>query len=60
MRFTPEGTELDNITSKEFLTRAVSLTSEYVVESVTRTVDGKEKTVQVIQTLEDFRNPADA
>ena len=57
IRFRPEGSEMDNITSKEFLTRAVSVASEFVVESVTRTIDGKEKTITTVQTLEDFRNP---
>lgn len=57
IRFRPDASEMDNITSKQFLTRAVSVASEFVVESVTRTIDGKEKTLTTVQTLEDFRNP---
>lgn len=58
-RFTPDSTDLDNLTSREFLTRSVSATSQYIVSTVKRTVDGKIRKIQVRQTLEDFRNPAD-
>ena len=57
IRFRPDGSEMDNITSKQFLTRAVSVASEFVVESVSRTIDGKVKKITTVQTLEDFRNP---
>jgi len=60
LRFLPESDELGNLTSKQFLTRSVSVASEYIVESVERIVGGETKKVQVIKTLEDFRNPADA
>ena len=58
IRFIPEGCDDDNITSRHFLTRSVSVDSEFIVESMKRTVGGKEVNVQVLKTLEDFRNPA--
>lgn len=60
LRFLPDGTDLNNLTSEAYLTRAVSPTAEYIVKSEQRTVGGKKRTIQIRQTLEDFRNPADA
>lgn len=60
LRFLPDGTDLNNLTSREYLTRSVSPTAEYIVKTEERTVDGKKRKVQVRTTLEDFRNPADA
>ena len=57
LRFRPTGDEMDNHTSKQYLTRSVSVASANIIESVKRTIDGKEKTIQVITSLEDFRNP---
>ena len=55
VRFLPESSELDNITSRQFLTRGVSAASMNIVKSEVRTVDGKSKRVQVVQSLADFR-----
>jgi len=60
IRFKPDGTEMNNLTSTSFLTNHVSLESQFVCETVKRTVDGKEKKITQFVTLEDFRNPADA
>lgn len=60
LRFRPDGTDLNNLTSKSYLTRSVSPTAEYIVKTEERTVDGQKRKVQVRTTLEDFRNPADA
>ena len=57
LRFTPDSSELDNLTSKQFLTRSVAPESQNIVDVVTRTVNGKPVKVQTLVTLEDFRNP---
>ena len=57
LRFRPTGDEMDNHTSKQYLTRSVSVSSANIIEAVERTIEGKTKTVQVITSLEDFRNP---
>ena len=57
LRFTPDSSELDNLTSKQFLTRSVAPESQNIVDVVTRTVNGKPLKVQTLVTLEDFRNP---
>ena len=56
IRFTPEATELDNLTSKQFLSR-VSPASQNIVDVVRRVVNGKRIKVQTLVSLEDFRNP---
>ena len=57
LRFTPDGTALDNLTSRQFLQNNVSPASQNIVEAVTRTINGKPMKVQTLVTLEDFRNP---
>ena len=57
LRFTPDSSELDNLTSKQFLTRSVAPESQNIVDVVTRTVNGKPVKIQTLVTLEDFRNP---
>ena len=56
LRFTPDSSDLDNLTSKQFLTRSVAPESQNIVDVVTRTVNGKPLKVQTLTTLEDFRN----
>ena len=57
LRFTPDSSELDNLTSKQFLTRSVAPESQNIVDVEKRTVNGKQVSVQTLITLEDFRNP---
>ena len=57
LRFTPDSSELDNLTSKQFLARNVAPESQNIVDVETRTVNGKPVKVQTLVTLEDFRNP---
>lgn len=57
-RFRPDGTELDNLTSRQFLTRAVVPSAVNIVKTVERTIDGKVRKVQTLTSLDDFRNPA--
>ena len=57
LRFTPDSSELDNLTSKQFLTRNVAPESQNIVDVEKRTVDGKQVSIQTLITLEDFRNP---
>ena len=55
VRFLPESSTLDNLTSRQFMTRSVSTASQNIVKVEKRTVNGKVKNVQVLQSLEDFR-----
>ena len=55
LRFTPDASELDNLTSRQFMTRSVSTASQNIVKVEKRTVNGKVKNVQVVQSLADFR-----
>ena len=57
LRFTPDSSEMDNLTSKQFLTRNVAPESQNIVDVEKRTVDGKQVSIQTLVTLEDFRNP---
>ena len=57
LRFTPDSSELDNLTSKQFLARNVAPESQNIVDVEKRTVDGKQVSIQTLVTLEDFRNP---
>ena len=57
VRFSPESTELDNLTSKQFLTRSVTTASQNIVKSVERTINGKTRKIRTVVSLEDFRNP---
>ena len=57
LRFTPDSSELDNLTSKQFLARNVAPKSQNIVEVEKRTVNGKITKVQMLTTLDDFRNP---
>ena len=57
LRFTPDSSELDNLTSKQFLNRNVAPESQNIVDVETRTVNGKPVKIQTLVTLEDFRNP---
>ena len=57
LRFTPDSSDLDNLTSKQFLTRNVAPESQNIVDVEKRTVDGKQVSIQTLVTLEDFRNP---
>ena len=57
LRFTPDSSELDNLTSKQFLTRNVAPESQNIVDVEKRTIDGKQVSIQTLITLEDFRNP---
>ncbi len=57
LRFTPDSSEMDNLTSKQFLTRNVAPESQNIVDVEKRTVDGKQVSIQTLITLEDFRNP---
>ena len=57
LRFTPDSSELDNLTSKQFLARNVAPESQNIVDVETRTVNGKPVKIQTLVTLEDFRNP---
>ena len=59
MRFSPDATELDNLTSKQFLSR-VSPESQNIVDVEARIVNGKRIKVQTLVSLEDFRNPGSA
>ena len=55
LRFTPDSSALDNLTSKNFLRRSVAPESQNIIETVKRTVNGKVKSIQTAITLEDFR-----
>ena len=57
VRFSPESSDLDNITSKQFLTRSVTAASENIVKSEERTINGKTRKIRIVVSLEDFRNP---
>ena len=57
VRFSPESSDLDNITSKQFLTRSVIAASENIVKSEERTINGKTRKIRTVVSLEDFRNP---
>ena len=57
LRFTPDSSEMDNLTSKQFLTRNVAPESQNIVDVEKRTIDGKQVSIQTLVTLEDFRNP---
>ena len=57
VRFSPESTELDNLTSKQFLTRSVTTASQNIVKSEERTINGKTRKIRTVVSLEDFRNP---
>ena len=57
VRFSPESTSLDNLTSKQFLTRSVTTASQNIVKAVERTVNGKARKIRTVVSLEDFRNP---
>ena len=57
LRFTPDSSEMDNLTSKQFLTRNVAPESQNIVDVEKRTIDGKQVSIQTLITLEDFRNP---
>ena len=57
VRFSPESTDLDNLTSKQFLTRSVTTASQNIVKAVERTVNGKTRKIRTVVSLEDFRNP---
>ena len=57
LRFTPDSSELDNLTSKQFLARNVAPESQNIVDVETRTVNGKPVKIQTLVNLEDFRNP---
>ena len=58
LRFTPDSSELDNLTSRQFLTRSVTPESQNIVEVEERTINGKKVNVQKLTTLDDFRNPS--
>ena len=55
IRFLPTGVQIGNLTSKAYLRDHISLDSQFVVESVTRTVNGKQKKISTLKTLEDWR-----
>ena len=57
VRFSPESTDLDNLTSKQFLTRSVTTASLNIVKAVERTINGKARKIRTVISLEDFRNP---
>ena len=57
LRFTPDSSELDNLTSKAFLRNNVSPASQNIIDVESRTVNGKPMKVQTLVTLEDYRNP---
>ena len=57
VRFSPESTDLDNLTSKQFLTRSVTTASQNIVKAVERTINGKTRKIRTVVSLEDFRNP---
>ena len=57
VRFSPESTDLDNLTSKQFLTRSVTTASQNIVKAVERTVNGKTRKIRTVVSIEDFRNP---
>ena len=46
---------IDDLTSRQFMTRSVSAASQNIVKVEKRTVNGKVKSVQVVQSLADFR-----
>ena len=58
VRFSPESSDLDNITSKQFLTRSVTAASENIVKAVERIINGKTRKIRTVVSLEDFRNPS--
>jgi hypothetical protein len=57
VRFSPESTDLDNLTSKQFLTRSVTTASQNIVKAVERTVNGKTRKIRTVVSIDDFRNP---
>ena len=57
LRFNPDSSELDNLTSKAFLARNVAPESQNIIDVEARTVNGKPKKVQTLVTLEAYRNP---
>ena len=57
VRFSPESSDLDNITSKQFLTRSVTTASQNIVKAEERTINGKKRMIRTVVSLEDFRNP---
>ena len=57
VRFSPEASDLDNITSRQFLTRSVTADSQNIVKTVERIVNGKTRKIRTVVSLEDFRNP---
>ena len=57
VRFSPESSDLDNITSKQFLTRSVTTASQNIVKAEERTINGKKRKIRTVVSLEDFRNP---
>ena len=57
VRFSPESTDLDNLTSKQFLTRSVTTASQNIVKAVERTINGKTRKIRTVVSLENFRNP---
>ena len=60
VRFSPESTDLDNLTSKQFLTRSVTAASLNIVKAEERTINGKTRKIRTVVSLEDFRNPGTA
>ena len=60
LRFLPESTALNNLTSRAFYRDSVSPSSQYIVRAEERVVNGKTVKVQTRKTIEDFRNPADS
>ena len=57
VRFSPESSALDNLTSKQFLTRSVTAASQNIVKSEVRTINGKTRKIRTVVSLDDFRNP---
>ena len=57
VRFSPESSALDNLTSKQFLTRSVTAASQNIVKSEERTINGKTRKIRTVVSLDDFRNP---
>jgi predicted histone-like DNA-binding protein len=55
IRFRPDGQEMNNLTSKAFLSQKVSLQSNYVVEKM----ESGEKEYTAYKSLEEFRLPAE-
>jgi hypothetical protein len=55
IRFRPDGQEMNNLTSKAFLSQKVSLQSNYVVEKA----EAGDKEYTTYKSLEEFRLPAE-